>query len=76
MLKMEKNFIALEKNYHRQPYLDPQQPFEYLIKRLHDEFIELREEYETNEIEGMKEELADMSNIIDYIFEKLCQVES
>lgn len=76
MLKMEKNFIAvIEKGYLRQPYLDPYQPLGYLVDRLLDEFIELKLYEANHNSEGMKEELADMSNIIDYIFEKLSHEE-
>lgn len=73
MLKIEKNFIALEKGYPRQPYLDPHQSLSFLIDRLLDEYIELQRAEITKNSENMKEELADMSNIIDYIFEKLIQ---
>ena len=70
MLKMEKNFIAyLEKGYPRQPYecytiVD-------LFVRLEEEVEELRETLKNKEIENAKLECADISNIIDYIFERL-----
>jgi len=71
MLKMEKNFIALEKGYSRQPYLDPNQPVSFLIDRIIDEVIELHDAFKEGNSEIMKEECADISNIIDYLFEKL-----
>jgi len=71
MLKMEKNFIALEKGYPRQPYADPNQSIAFLIGRIHDEFNELLVAFETKDVAKMKEECADISNIVDYLFEKL-----
>ena len=72
MLKMEKNFIALDKGYQRQPYFDKKQCLEWFIKvRLDDEYKELLKALRNNDILNMKEELADISNIIDYIFEML-----
>jgi len=72
MLKMEKNFIALEKGYPRQPYFDKNQSLGWFIEiRLNSEYRELIKAFDNNDILNMKEELADMSNIIDYIFEML-----
>jgi hypothetical protein len=76
MLKMEKNFIAhIEKGYPRQPYADEKQSTLFLIMRLEDELKELKDAYYNNEILVMKEECADISNVIDYLFEKLAHVE-
>ena len=77
MIKMEKNFIALEKGYPRHPYNDKNQNIPFLIKRLEEEFIELKKAYrykglnEAMWFRNMREELADISNIVDYIFEKV-----
>lgn len=71
MLKMEKNFIALEKGYPRQPYAVESQPLAFLIMRLKEEFEELEQSYKLQNLPRMKEECADISNIVDYIFEKL-----
>ena len=71
MLKMEKNFIALEKGYPRQPYSDCNQPTSFLIDRIHDELKELEEAFGKKDIRTMKEECADISNIVDYLFEQL-----
>jgi hypothetical protein len=69
MLKMEKNFLALEKGYPRQPYME--QTCEELITHLEDELNELKAGFENQDFFNMKEELADISNIVDYIFEKM-----
>ena len=75
MLKMEKNFIALEKDYPRQPYADSQQPTSFLIRRIEDELTELKEAFKVHDIVVMKEECADISNIVDYLFEMLLRFE-
>jgi NTP pyrophosphatase (non-canonical NTP hydrolase) len=72
MLKMEKNFIAyVEKGYPRQPYI--QYPINIWIRRIKDELYEFIKASNENDIIGMKEELADISNIVDYMFEVLEQ---
>lgn len=73
MLKMEKNFIALEKGYCRQPY----KYFEihFWINKLNEELKEFKEAFNKRDINNMKEELADLSNVIDYIFELLLSFE-
>jgi NTP pyrophosphatase (non-canonical NTP hydrolase) len=77
MLKMEKNFIAYcEKNYPRQPYQDEKQPIFFLLKRIIEETQELCEAYCFKNVKGMKEECADISNLIDYVFEKLLRGEN
>lgn len=71
MIKMEKNFIAhMEKNYPRQPYLIYGIPF--LVERLEDEVKELKQVLMLNDLQEAKLECADVSNIIDYLFEKIC----
>jgi chromosomal replication initiation ATPase DnaA len=75
MLKMEKNFIALEKGYPRQPYNAPNQPTSFLISRIEDELTELKQAFKKLDIAIMKEECADISNIVDYLFEMLLQFE-
>ena len=68
MLKMEKNFIAvIEKKYPRQPYKHYDLPF--LFKRLAQEGLELNQAMKTGDMELVREELADISNIVDYMFE-------
>ncbi len=72
MLKMEKNYISYcDKNYVRQPYLFYTS---FLIKRIDDELNELKEAFKRGDIINMKEECADISNIIDYLFEQLSQL--
>jgi len=71
MLKMEKNFIALEKGYPRQPYNDVNQPTSFLIRRIEEELQELKDAFKKKDIQVMKEECADISNIVDYLFEML-----
>jgi len=75
MLKMEKNFIALEKGYPRQPYNDMNQPTSFLIRRIEEELQELKDAFKETNIKVMKEECADISNIVDYLFEMLLKFE-
>lgn len=75
MLKMEKNFIALEKGYPRQPYNDMNQPTSFLIRRIEEELQELKDAFKKRNIQVMKEECADISNIVDYLFEMLLKFE-
>ena len=70
MYKMEKNFIAVNKKKY------PQNPYEklstsYLLSRLHEEYDELYEAFIQQDGEAMRKEVADCSNILDYIFERL-----
>lgn len=74
MLKMEKNFIAYcEKKYPRQPYKDL--PPSYLIQRIKEEVQELEDAFDTEKgvvrAKAMMEECADISNLVDYLFELL-----
>lgn len=69
MLKMEKNFIALEKGYPRQPYASEKQPIAFMIHHIEQELTELKEAYEQQNIIGMQEECADISNI--QLFKKI-----
>ena len=74
MLKMEKNFIALvEKKYPRQPYDAEGQSTAFLIDRIRNELKELQGAYLNRDIQGMREECADLSNLVDYLFEKLAK---
>jgi len=69
MLKMEKNLVAvIDKGYTTKPYeLD----LDYLRMRLLQEVNELNEALKSGQVENAKSECADVSNIVDYIFEKL-----
>lgn len=69
MMKMEKNFVAQEKGYPRKPY--EKLTFSDLFLRLDEEMAELFNAVFTHEIENAKKECADVSNIVDYIFERL-----
>lgn len=70
MLKMEKNFVAhIEKKYPRKPY--ETYTIDELVNRFIDEGLELLEAIEQNNVAEAKTECADISNIIDYIFEHL-----
>lgn len=73
MIKMEKNFVAhIDKQYPRKPY----EIFDLkkLMFRLFQEVGELREAIVYDkDFEKAKLECADVSNIIDYIFEKLME---
>lgn len=71
MLKMEKKFVAhMEKHKPRQPYetLTTCQ----LLDRLEVEAKELIDAWKNQDINGARLECADVSNIVDYIFERLC----
>ena len=70
IMKMEKNFVAvIEKKYPRKPYE------EFSMKRLLDwldeEVQELHEAIRKIDFENAKWECADVSNIIDCVFEQL-----
>lgn len=70
MLKMEKNFIAhIEKGYPRKPYA--KLSLEYLTNRFVDEGLELIAALEAGDLGAIALECADVSNIVDYIFEKI-----
>jgi NTP pyrophosphatase (non-canonical NTP hydrolase) len=78
MMKMEKNFVSvIEKSYPRKPY--EYYTLQQLRVRLLEEVNELNDALKevescpesTQECEEAKMECADVSNIIDYIFEKL-----
>ena len=74
MLKMEKNFVAhIEKHYPRKPY--EKITLDYLRLRLLEEVNELNNSLKAKEFENAKLECADVSNIIDYIFECLARGE-
>lgn len=76
MLKMEKNFIALEKGYPRQPYNASNQSKSFLVYRIEEEMNELKDALAKKDFLIMKEECADISNLVDYLFEKLLEVEN
>ena len=70
MRKMEKNFIAhLEKKYPRKPYSKYSMGF--FIKRLREETHELEGAILAGHFDNAMEECADISNIVDFIFERL-----
>ncbi len=70
MIKMEKNFVAhIEKGYPRKPYQTGS--FASLMKRFYEEATELAKAIRQKDFENAKSECADVSNIVDYIFEKL-----
>lgn len=74
MLKMEKNFIAvIEKQYSRQPYR--YYPLSFFRDRIKQELEEFSRALENNDLSNMKEELADISNLVDYCFELLTRFE-
>lgn len=79
MLKMEKNFVAhLKKKYPRKPY--SHYSLGFLVKRLKEEVAELEFEANINAFtkemkktkkQWLMRECADISNIVDFIFEKI-----
>jgi len=67
---MEKNFIAvLEKKYPRKPYSEYSMAF--FLKRIRDETLELERAISANDFENAMWECGDISNIVDFIFERL-----
>ena len=74
MLKMEKNFIAvIERKYPRQPYEASLYSFQGLVNHIQKEMKELQDACDHADFLGMKEECADISNLVDYLFEKLAK---
>jgi NTP pyrophosphatase (non-canonical NTP hydrolase) len=73
MIKMEKNFIAQEKGYSRQPYYV--HSISECMDHLEKELNELKEGIQKKDLLNIKEEIADMSNLLDYLFEKTVQIE-
>jgi len=71
MLKMEKNFIAQEKGYPRQPY--KLYSLGDLYAKLIEEVTELHEAMKQKNTQEAKRECADISNVVDYFFEKLLE---
>lgn len=70
MRKMEKNFIAhLEKKYPRKPYST--YSIWFLLNKLRQETNELDHAILKSDFENAKDECADISNIVDFIFERL-----
>ena len=70
MRKMEKNFIAhLEKDYPRKPY--SKYSIWFLLNKLRQETNELDRAITGSDFENAMEECADISNIADFIFERL-----
>ena len=70
MLKMEKNFIAhLEKKYPRKPY--SKYSIWFLLKRIRQETNELDRAITGSDFENAMDECADISNCVDFIFERL-----
>ena len=81
MIKMEKNFVAvIEKGYPRKPYKNLSTT--YLLGRLKEEVEELSEAImrmdseDLQSCEEAKKECADVSNIVDYLFERLSALHS
>lgn len=67
---MEKNFIAhLEKKYPRKPYTKYSMAF--FIKRIREETHELESAILAGNFENAKDECADISNLVDFLFERL-----
>lgn len=70
MLKMEKNFVGvIEKRYPRKPY--EVYSLEKLLERLSEEIAELKESIEVEDVNNAKGECADISNLTDFVFERL-----
>ena len=70
MLKMEKNFVGvIEKHYPRKPY--EAYSLKQLLERLFEECEELKESLSMEDVNNAKGECADISNLTDFIFERL-----
>ena len=69
MIKMEKNFRAhIEKKYPRHPYKI--YDMDFWIQRIEQELNELKEAYANKDYDEIREELADISNLVDFAFER------
>jgi NTP pyrophosphatase (non-canonical NTP hydrolase) len=87
MIKMEKNFQALEKGYRRQPYTWPiahgQREFTLIgfVLREMDELVEVvdiwvnSEDRDAVQLANIREEIADVSNCLDYLYEAVLREE-
>ena len=80
-LKRMKNFRALEKGYPQEP--EEHYDYNFLLARVEQELQELKEEFKIHLFHNdkwsrlnAKKECADVSNLIDFIFEKLEREES
>lgn len=71
MIKMEKNFVAQTKGYPRRPY--DEYSLGQLTEKLHEECTELVRALIMKNFAAAKRECADVSNVVDYIFEALAQ---
>ena len=72
MLKMEKNFVGhLIKCYPREPYKHFDETF--LLKRIKQEIKELEIALTSPEPHFAMEECADVSNLVDFLFERLSE---
>jgi len=81
MIKMEKNFRALEKGYQRQPYMGPIANGQRELTLIGSVLREMKELVESVEIwvnsedrdavqfANIREEIADVSNCLDYLYE-------
>jgi len=87
MIKMEKNFQALEKGYQRQPYTCPiangQREFTLIgfVLREMEELVESidiwvnSEDRDAVQFANIREEIADVSNCLDYLYEAVLREE-
>lgn len=72
MMKMRKNFIAvLEKGYPKQPYEEFSS--EYLTARIREELEELEKALKDESLYEALFELADISNLVDFCFERIAR---
>lgn len=72
MIKMYKNLRAvIEKGYPRKPY--EEFTCKQLLDRIKGETQELEQARNDNELVNMLFEIADVSNLLDYLFEKVTQ---
>jgi len=74
MRKMQKNFIAVQKKGY------PQKPYEYsslrfLFNRLYAEIEELGKALALMDYEGALNECADCSNFLDYLYERIDDIQ-
>lgn len=69
MIKMEKNFSGhLKKHYPRKPY--EHYTIGQLLDRIEEEYNDAIVAYQRLDYEGLAFQLADISNLVDYIFEQ------
>jgi hypothetical protein len=73
MMKMEKNFRAQDKGYVRMP--PDSNTINELAEWVHREYLELMDAVFDGDCVHIREEIADVANCLDYLYEKVLRGE-